>query len=358
VFSLKTSGSSGQRFFIPSNLAMVNSYLPEESTPQTPGQVQGGSSDVISHRLAVVANMLLVIFVLVILGRVLPIRLLDPTWQLQISAVLADNAFVPILAMALVHLAAYLNPANEALSRRRDQFGRLAIAVVLGFLLLIPLQAVATYNLIQLGDLGAKYQATDASRRLYLLQQAIDSSKSMDEIKARFAKINAPPLPDNLLQLPLADLKKELKSQLRTLEVSVKQRVAKAAERPRQGRTQLVATVIQKILTTLACALAFSALAQPKGSEISLLQALVVNLVERDEKNAKQRQERLEAKLEKELIRAEQEELERAAVASQSPKEEPRLDRAPRPKRTDRKAGSPDEEYLRQLIGDEEDPKG
>ena len=334
---------------------MANSYLPEESIDTIPLPGLGRSSDVISHRLAVVANMLLVIFVLVIVGKVLPIRLLDPTWQLLSSAVLADNALVPILAMVLLHLAAYLNPANESLVRRRDQFGRLAIAVVFGFLLLIPLQAVATFNLIKLGDLGAKYQASDSSRRLYLLQQAIDASKSMDEIKARFAKINAPPLPDDLLQLPLVDLKKELKSQLRTLEYSVKQRVAKAADRPRQGRTRLVATVTQKILATLACAIAFSALAQPKGSEISLLQVLVVNLVERDQLKAKQRQERLEAKLEAELIRTEQEELDRAAAASQ----EPRSDRAvPRPKRTDRKQGSSDDDYLRQLTGDEDVPKG
>jgi len=337
---------------------MVNSYLPEESTDKTPVQVLGGSSEVISHRLAVVANMLLVIFVLVVAGRVLPIRVLDPTWQLQISSVLADNAIVAILALALVHLAAYLNPANEDLSRRRDQFGRLAIAVVLGFLLLIPLQAVATFNLIQLGDLGAKYQANDSSRRLYLLQQAIDSSKSTDEIKVRFAKINAPPLPDDLLQLPLDDLKKELKSQLRTLEYSVKQKVTQAAERPRQGRTRLVATAIQKILTSLACALAFGALAQPKGAEISLLQALVVNLVDRDDKKARQRQERLEAKLEAERIRAEMEERDRAAVANQSPDEDPRLTRAARSKRADRKSGSPDEDYLRQLIGEDEDPQG
>jgi hypothetical protein len=56
-------------------------------------------------RFYLVALALLAFFALTILNGALPLRLLDPTWQLSLIQLLLSQAFLPLIALVLLHLA-------------------------------------------------------------------------------------------------------------------------------------------------------------------------------------------------------------------------------------------------------------
>ncbi len=62
--------------------------------------------------------------------------------QLRVAGVLIDRGPLALLGLALLQLAAHLDPANAPIQARWQQLGRLGVVAVLGFLLLVPLQLV------------------------------------------------------------------------------------------------------------------------------------------------------------------------------------------------------------------------
>jgi len=94
-------------------------------------------SAMMADRLAFIAIALFAVYLITLLASILPIRLLDTARQRRFISACLDSATV---ALGQLHLAAYLDPGNPTLLKRRD---RLAIGAVIGFLLIIPLQAYA-----------------------------------------------------------------------------------------------------------------------------------------------------------------------------------------------------------------------
>jgi hypothetical protein len=111
----------------------VHSYRDPEHPVQRP----------ITAQLIAIALALLLVFIASLLPQLLPPRLLDPSWQLRLCGVIAETGVLPLMALGLVFLAAYLEPANDWLLACRAHVSRLAGVAALGFLLLLPLQLAA-----------------------------------------------------------------------------------------------------------------------------------------------------------------------------------------------------------------------
>ena len=66
----------------------------------------------ITAQLVAVATALLLVFLAALLPQLLPLRLLEPAWQLRLCGVLAENGVLPLMALGLLFLASYLDPDN------------------------------------------------------------------------------------------------------------------------------------------------------------------------------------------------------------------------------------------------------
>jgi hypothetical protein len=74
-----------------------------------------------TRSLGVLALVLFVLFAAVLAGALWPFQPLDPLWQLRLSAALINAALLPLLGLALLQLATFLDPEDPLLERRRRQ---------------------------------------------------------------------------------------------------------------------------------------------------------------------------------------------------------------------------------------------
>ena len=186
-------------------------------------------------RLYLVALALLAFFALTILNGALPLRVLDPAWLVAMVQLLLSQAFLPLIALVLLHLAVVLNPDSLRLRSRRDRYARFAQAAALGFLLLIPLHLGATWSLLnqQLAS-GQAQQGLQGYAVIGQLRQAITAATSHQDLASRLAALpirqrQASPAD---LALPFPKRQRNLLEGLARSEAELSRDAAKAAPIP------------------------------------------------------------------------------------------------------------------------------
>ena len=137
-----------------------------------------GDRPELALRLWLVAFALLVVFAATVLNAALPLRLVDPRWLQGLIQVLLSQGFLPLMALVLLQLAAVLNPESGRLRRRRDRCSRLALVAALGFVLLIPLQLVATWGNLNQMTSDQNQQRLQGLAVIGQLRQAISAATS------------------------------------------------------------------------------------------------------------------------------------------------------------------------------------
>ncbi len=226
-------------------------------------------SRLIASQLGILAVCLLVLYVLVVLAAILPPRLLDPAWQLRFTGALINNGFIALLGLALVHLAAYLNPTNPHLGRRRDDFASWALIAVLGFLLLIPLQGYAVWNGISTANNQQNSQLKGVSGRIAAMREAINKSSSTQELQRRLLALRLPSLSAPDLAQPLPQLRKAMLAALEQTEI-------RATDRFKGIQPQQLWLVIQgsirAVFSALVLVVGFAAFTRRPRKELTLLQ--------------------------------------------------------------------------------------
>jgi hypothetical protein len=118
-------------------------------------------------------------------------------------------------------MAAALEPQSMWHQARRLLVRQFSRAVVLGFLLLLPLQGLAAWRGLE----AARSLAYRAGRvqqvRLVQFRQAVERSGSIAELQNQLASIQAPPLSAADQRLGLPALKADLLSQIKVQETSL-----------------------------------------------------------------------------------------------------------------------------------------
>lgn len=141
-----------------------------------PGPAAPTAAD-LPRRLSLLGLLLGLAYLLLVVTSSLPARLLEPQWQMQFVATCIDSAPIPLVGLALIHLATYLNPDDELLQNRTEWVSQLALAVALGLLLLLPLQTSAAWRQWQ------RNRASDQVQQQAL--SAADLDLPLPELKRR-----------------------------------------------------------------------------------------------------------------------------------------------------------------------------
>jgi hypothetical protein len=160
--------------------------------------------------LSATALALFLVYGLRVFAQLLPIQLLLPAWQLRVSAVLLENGLWPLLGLVLLQLAAYVDPANRRLQARWERLGRLGVIAVLGFLLLVPVQLVATARSLNGLDSAQRSRQQRVEANLNRLRQEIRAADSLADLQRRIRDLQAPDLVIDAASLdqPLPQLKR------------------------------------------------------------------------------------------------------------------------------------------------------
>lgn len=227
-------------------------------------------SAILADRLAFMAIALFVIYLITLLASVLPIRLQDTAWQLRFISACLDSATIPLLALGLLHLAAYLDPGNPTLQKRRDAVARLAIVAVIGFLLIVPLQAYAGWQSVATARANVARQLSAATGTFDLLQDTITSASSLDNLQARLQAIQTPSLGIRFETLgdTLPETKRTMLARLKVVREQVEARIQAPAP---QAIEAVIKDSLRVMLSALALAIGFAMGAQRKGSDVPLL---------------------------------------------------------------------------------------
>jgi hypothetical protein len=217
----------------------------------------------------VVALGLLGLFACTLVGSLFPLQVTDPSWQLRMATLLISIGPLAVLALALLHLAADLDPRNGALEKRLRTFSQLAVLATLGFALLLPLIGHASLRLQnnfyeqQVNEVKAK------ERKIGALRLALASNNTVSDLNLQFQRLQGPVLEPKDLALPLPELKRRLESVFREADQMIaRQRQALPQRLPLRQLPDL----LSKGLSSLVLALMLSALARRPGCEISLFQ--------------------------------------------------------------------------------------
>jgi len=233
-----------------------------------------GGTAVLADRLSVIALALFVIYGVRVAAAAIPFRPLDTLWQLSVSSALIEAAAIPLVGLGLLHLAAYLNPDDPALARRRDALARWAIPAVLGFLLLIPVQAYASWSSVATAKARLTTQQTTANRNFALVREAISAATSLEDLQARLQSLQSPELGIRFenLGLPLAETQRQMLLRLNDIQEQVKTRINAP---PPEAIEDVARNSIRVMGTSLVYALAFAIAAQRRGQDIPLLVELL-----------------------------------------------------------------------------------
>lgn len=218
--------------------------------------------------LALIALALFVTYGVTLLNAILPLAVGQPAWLMSLISVLLDGAPLALVGLGLVHLLAYLEPDRLRVQARRRAVARWATGAVIGFLLLVPLQAVSAiqgYRLVALSQSSAMAVATERAEEF---QRTIAAATSVEDLQQRIATLQGPGL--RLSEGPgsLPALKRTLNERLQE-SLRSSRTVIHSPWRPELWA--IVQRTLRVVLLALTYALAFAAASQRRGREASLL---------------------------------------------------------------------------------------
>lgn len=221
--------------------------------------------------LSALALALFLLFGIGLVSQLLPLRLLAPAWQLRFANALIERAPLALIGLGLLQLAPHLDPSARHLQARWQRLGRLGVIAALGFLLLLPVQVMATARSMHGMNGAQRSQQQRVERNLNLLRQEIRASSSLGDLQRRIRDIQAPDLilDADSLSKPLPKLKQSLLASVDQSERQLRRRFAGGGG----GRSwALVERSGRGILASLVLAFAFAACTPQWGdADVSVL---------------------------------------------------------------------------------------
>ena len=140
------------------------------------GSLSNGKRQRLAALAAATANALLVMFVLAVALPLLPPKLADPFWLLAWTGAFCTNGF---LAVLLLQVAAALERGSRRYQARRLLVRRTSRLVMVGFLLLLPLQGLAAWRGMEAAQSLSYRAGREQQARLAQFRQAVERSATM-----------------------------------------------------------------------------------------------------------------------------------------------------------------------------------
>lgn len=220
--------------------------------------------------LTAVALAFLGVFLVVVGLSSVPVRLLDPLWQLGLAASITTSGGYLLNGLALLFLASVLAPDSPALLRGLLQARRWAAIASLCFLLLVPLQLVNLWRIDSSSAQAAARNRQALESRMTALRSAVAQTSSTAELREVLQTFGAPPLNSMDLELPAPELRQRVLDTFDVVEGSARRSFEGARNQARDPA--LLRRTIQSIVLALLFGLALAAGARLPGSRLSLLQ--------------------------------------------------------------------------------------
>ena len=202
-----------------------------------------------------------------------PLRLANIQWQLGVLNNLVANGSWMLIGLVLLHLASMLQPSNAALNKRLMLWRRLAALAAVGYLLIAPLQVVATWIGVDVTRNTSDRVISKSEAQLKAYRNALMGAANLTDLKAQLKAIpGAPTLPDQVSQIPYAEARARLLQQLDQAEAQFRQGVKTVRRGPNQ--LELWRQTARGALTSLLLALGFASGAEGGFGHASLLDSL------------------------------------------------------------------------------------
>jgi hypothetical protein len=201
-----------------------------------------------------------------------------------VGSTLINASPFPLIGLGLLHLAADLKPNDKLLSRRHSFAARLAVAVSLGFLLLVPLMSVAAV-MQQRQRVASQLTLTRrAESNLQALTEIVSSSQSTDELRDRLIALNGPVIDEAYAVKPLATLKAEVNDLLQKAAAQV---ARKSQQLPTIKPWSLLPELLRNAFACLVLAIGFAGLGFRSNSAFPVLAELQMSLEQQKHRKAR-----------------------------------------------------------------------
>ena len=152
---------------------------------------------------------LFALYIVYVAFDVLPFRLLDPAWMITFASALCNSSSLPLVGLALMHLANGFDPGSQLITSRRNLSARLAAWAALGFLMLLPLIGYANWRGIRNIELTNKANIAAINAKANQLKDQISKASTQRDLQERMAKFQGPALANEALNMPLEQLKQQ-----------------------------------------------------------------------------------------------------------------------------------------------------
>jgi hypothetical protein len=213
---------------------------------------------------------LFVVFLSVVLAAALPLKLLDPAWQLLVIATLVNNGTIAVLGFVLIALAPLVASGSGQLRRWRDRIASLACLAAIGYLLIIPLQGLAAWRGVQQLSMEQGRQLRRGMARIEAIRSAVHQARSTADLQSQLKRIEGMPLPPLQIDRPLASFRPQLLSRLGLAETALRRRYGQI---PLARLMPLVEESLRVMMSAMAYGMAFASGARWSADSPSLLDA-------------------------------------------------------------------------------------
>jgi hypothetical protein len=170
-------------------------------------------NDIGSHKVGLILSNLSIglfaLYLVYVIFDILPFRLLDPVWMITFASALCNSSSIPLAGLAFMHLSTAFNPDSQLIKSRRNLSARLAAWAALGFLMLLPLIGYANWRGIRNIELTNKANIATINAKANQLKDQISQASTQRDLQERMAKFQGPALPNEALNMPLEQLKRQ-----------------------------------------------------------------------------------------------------------------------------------------------------
>lgn len=239
--------------------------LKMEPLTASPSGLVGASR--LARHLVAAAVAFFIFFATIVLNMLIPASLLNPAWLMRLATGLIGNAYLPLIGLILVYLAASIHP-KTSIEGLRGSLAKWAVIASLGFLLLVPLQAWASWTLIQQNFSSLDRGKSAPDEPLQAMEKAIREAPDAATLQTQLTILRGPAITPQDMRRPLPELKQILLSSLQQARTNLMRR-ARSTPDPRSW--VLIQDVIRFSIGSLGYAIGFAAFAQRPGSRLTLL---------------------------------------------------------------------------------------